>query len=719
MSSAFAFPVDYIADPEKFGAVGLGELYIGVVDGDPANNPADRIQVYLSRQNDTDLPLPQPIDLSPGGVPYYNGSPATLKVDSEYSIAVLDFLGSQIYYSPKCGEWIERFKELEFSPRVVQTMADLRAIDDAKIGQKFLLNEHGQGTGLGGGEFTAVEGDYIDDNGYVVVTANSVSLVRTVGDHVEPQMWGALCNGSSDDSSAFSATIRYIADGGINRVLISSQFMARVNNITIPASVTFYGGGQIKRLDDCDIPAVGNLGLSPGVFVFDVTNPDCTVRFDSLTLDANQAKQTNLEPTGIFVRVGNMTTTDQNLRTVIHFHNVTYKNNCKLAIYTFLGDLSAHRAHVIVTGKTSFTNGRFNTTDYDSDFLRLTDRTDLWVSDATFGINESPVIGQYTFPAVRLTVAASGFGVDDGPRCWIDKCDFTNLGRPTASVDAIGVIDFYRQAKDVHITDCNFYDCKKSPVRGKTSAQRVSVRGCHMINCLDDYAINITPASTSTPPNFGQYIVDGNIIENCSGMVSIVAETSFSDPSFDVQITNNIGKGVSGSNFAIYARRIDGILLDNNVVNGSANGGVQLRECSKQKIGRTKIYNIVGSTSDHGIWVRSSYGDIEISECEVLTASGQGISATIDGAYSGKFSVTSCTVNDTVDYGVIANTGNFTTIRFCDNDIFNISGLDRAFFAPSTRSALIVAENATDAATPLVNSGGAVKSELGNSWQMS
>jgi hypothetical protein len=535
---------------------------------------------------------------------------------------------------------------------------------------------------------------------------------------ITPMMFGALCNGTNDDTAAFQDMLDYIASGGVNQVLIPSNHIARVNNLSINSSIRFFGGGEIRRLDDCDVPAVGNLAVSPGVYVFDIVEPTAVVVFDNLTLDANQAAQTNDEPTGIFVRVGNVTTSDPDIRTVVHFRDVKYKNNCKLAIYTATGDNSDHRTIVVIDGKCSFINGRFNTVDYDSDFIRVTDRTDLWIEKGTFEINEVTGVGEYTFPAVRMTVQASTFGVDDGPRCWISNSYFKNLGRPSAAVDAIGVIDFYRQAKDVHITNCTFEDCNKSPVRGKTSAQRVTISENHMVNCLDDYAINITPASDSTPPNFGQYIIDGNIMETCAGMVSVVANTTFTDPSFDLHITNNVGKNISGLNFAIYARRVAGIVVDNNTINGSTTGGIQLRECSRQKISRAKIYDVAGTTSDHGIWIRSSYGDIEISSCDILTATGQGITATIDGSHSGRFSVNDCTTDGTQDYGIIANTGAFTTIRFASNDCTNIAGLDRAFYAPSTRSALLVIGNSTDAATPLVNSGGGVRSEVGNSWQM-
>lgn len=113
MSYTLDFPINYIANPDKFGTISLGKMYVGVADGNPAFTPADRIQVYLSRQNDTDLPIAQPIDLSSGGVPVYNGSPALLKINQEYSVQVLSSLGVQVYYCARAGESIQRLVDIE------------------------------------------------------------------------------------------------------------------------------------------------------------------------------------------------------------------------------------------------------------------------------------------------------------------------------------------------------------------------------------------------------------------------------------------------------------------------------------------------------------------------------------------------------------------------------------------------------------------------------
>jgi len=109
MSYTFEFPVQYFPDPTIFGALGLGSLYVGVPNGNPATVSGDRIQVYAARQGLSDLAISQPISISAGGVPLYNGSPVTLKVLAPYSVQALDYLGVMVYNSPHGGDEISEF----------------------------------------------------------------------------------------------------------------------------------------------------------------------------------------------------------------------------------------------------------------------------------------------------------------------------------------------------------------------------------------------------------------------------------------------------------------------------------------------------------------------------------------------------------------------------------------------------------------------------------
>ena len=85
-------PYLYIADPNKPKPVSGGRLYFGVPGTDP-RLPANQKRVYYIREDGSIQPMKQHVDLSNGGVPTYNGSPAKLAVDGSYSFLVTDKQG--------------------------------------------------------------------------------------------------------------------------------------------------------------------------------------------------------------------------------------------------------------------------------------------------------------------------------------------------------------------------------------------------------------------------------------------------------------------------------------------------------------------------------------------------------------------------------------------------------------------------------------------------
>lgn len=208
MSYTLSMPIIYSPLPTQSGANGLGKLFVGVVDGDPANTPADRIQVYLSRQNDTDLAISQPIDISAGGVPLYNGSPATLKINSEHSVAVLDYLDNQIYYSPKAGEEIQEIQNIASTVatrmRNISTFSVLRNTEPLAPGEGVEVNGHTV-AGIGGGNMYHDPSDTtsIDNDFDVIVTPNGARWKRPEMIAYSIEMAGGLDNNSTDNKLPF------------------------------------------------------------------------------------------------------------------------------------------------------------------------------------------------------------------------------------------------------------------------------------------------------------------------------------------------------------------------------------------------------------------------------------------------------------------------------------------------------------------------------------
>lgn len=88
------FPKSSIGRP-----VSNGSIYIGDADTDP-EIVGNQKSAYALQENGSVVELSQPISISLGGVPEYNGSPVTLLVSGNYSLKVLNAQDSQVYYVP-------------------------------------------------------------------------------------------------------------------------------------------------------------------------------------------------------------------------------------------------------------------------------------------------------------------------------------------------------------------------------------------------------------------------------------------------------------------------------------------------------------------------------------------------------------------------------------------------------------------------------------------
>lgn len=95
-------PVELMTMPRQFVTVFNGKIYVGKVDTDPTAE-VNRIPVYQEAEDNTLVPIEQPIDINAGGYPVVGGQVVKLVVTQDYAIAVHDRLGAQAYYFPRCA----------------------------------------------------------------------------------------------------------------------------------------------------------------------------------------------------------------------------------------------------------------------------------------------------------------------------------------------------------------------------------------------------------------------------------------------------------------------------------------------------------------------------------------------------------------------------------------------------------------------------------------
>lgn len=166
-----SMPSQLFTMARQFKAVSNGKVYLGLIDTDPVN-PANRIPVYIEREDGSHVQVSQPIIINAGGYPVYNGQIAKFVTVQGHSMAVYDSRGVQQFYFPNV---------LKYDPDQLRSQLADPAIGDALVAVKQ--------------PFTG-------------------SVARTQHDKnaeiVNVRDFGAVGDGVTDDSAAFRAAINYL-----------------------------------------------------------------------------------------------------------------------------------------------------------------------------------------------------------------------------------------------------------------------------------------------------------------------------------------------------------------------------------------------------------------------------------------------------------------------------------------------------------------------------
>lgn len=94
-----SMPSQLFTASRAFKALAGGKIYIGKIDTDPTI-PSNQVQVYVSNENGSQIPVPQPLLINQAGYPVYGGQIAKFMTIEGHSMAVLDMDGVQQFYFP-------------------------------------------------------------------------------------------------------------------------------------------------------------------------------------------------------------------------------------------------------------------------------------------------------------------------------------------------------------------------------------------------------------------------------------------------------------------------------------------------------------------------------------------------------------------------------------------------------------------------------------------
>lgn len=92
-----SMPSSLFTAARSFKALAKGKIYLGQPDTDPTI-PSNQIQVYVSNEDGTLVPVPQPLIINAGGHPVYSGQIVKFVTLQSHSMAIYDAYGSLEYY---------------------------------------------------------------------------------------------------------------------------------------------------------------------------------------------------------------------------------------------------------------------------------------------------------------------------------------------------------------------------------------------------------------------------------------------------------------------------------------------------------------------------------------------------------------------------------------------------------------------------------------------
>ena len=546
-----------------------------------------------------------------------------------------------------------------------------------------------------------------------------------------PEWWGALIDGTTNDTTAIQKAIdaAILCSGAVAFPCGTTVQEA----CTIDGDIKIYGhrqGSTIKRptnFDDDDVS-----GKTAGQAHFDITEPNISVSISKLTFDGNESNQNAVDPRATSIRlcdtVGAITGSSQLHVSDCNFINQTYHS---ISIY---GGTSTNEMQYLIVENCSFLDGRKgigqgdpasgNVNGFDPCAISCCDHVTAIIKNNKFIYRKALAdLAEYAPSGVHLTVY-SGTVNADGASGIIEGNAFYRYGRKSQDYqgnannnNGLGCIDFYARGREVVIADNKFDNCFNTGVRGKTNCDTMSITG----NIINDtpMAINIVPATSDTQT--GNIVIANNVIHNSDYIGIAVIGNYEITPAYvaNVSIIGNVLDSITdadevGNGAGIYVRAIqNATIIGNSILDASAAAvhGIYCRLIEDINISANTIRN----SGSRGIYINSVDEQYLINGNIIVDSGGNAIK--IEGSEADTDGVISNNIIQTaVDYGIYNQTsiGDYVVTG---NVVRGITGASRGIYVPATVAQAIIANNISNATNPSINANiDAVVKEFLNSW---
>ncbi|WP_244618536.1 phage tailspike protein [Serratia fonticola] len=237
-----SMPAQNFTLARSFKAAANGKIYIGKIDTDPTI-PENQIQVYIQNEDDSLVPIAQPIVINTGGYPVYGGQISKFVTVEGHSMAVYDAYNVQQFYFPN----VLRYNPDQFAQRLNEPdglkyvgrcpdIAKLRMIEPTQSLQLIDVAEYVTGGNVGGGYFVydATDTTSTDNGGSVIVTPAGARWKRRI-DQLLPVHFGAVPGNTADSTEPLR---RYIAASARGTVDFRGSFWTISGTLDLTAVAT-------------------------------------------------------------------------------------------------------------------------------------------------------------------------------------------------------------------------------------------------------------------------------------------------------------------------------------------------------------------------------------------------------------------------------------------------------------------------------------------------
>lgn len=237
-------PLGYFPDPNKGRPLGNAKIYVGIVDLDP-RILANQLTVTGRQESGTEVPLPQPIRTSFGGVPVdANGNVVTLLVDGAYAMAVDDSKNpqNQVYYFANVLDGAP----LTFSDNPVlyrDTILIATTDEGLSVGQYISTKGYTSANDGGGDNYIVVAGGTgTSDGGLYHDTTAGLQLELIVDGRLNALSFGVSKSATDSDSVQMMAFI----NTDLPLYVPSGEYFFPTSNFIVGNNFDLIGDGKNK-----------------------------------------------------------------------------------------------------------------------------------------------------------------------------------------------------------------------------------------------------------------------------------------------------------------------------------------------------------------------------------------------------------------------------------------------------------------------------------------